>query len=109
MSGDVIMVNDISQGLPILESMDWTFAKSKTTYLTHGLHPYPAKYIPQIPHALINALSHSGDTVADIFCGSGTTLVESMLLGRHAIGIDANPLSSLHALYIASLVNEETK
>src|SRR5579875_781169 len=95
MSGDTTMVDTILQGLPTLELVDWTFSKAKTTYLTHGLHPYPAKYIPQIPHALINALSHSGDTVADIFCGSGTTLVESMLLGRHSIGIDANPLACL--------------
>lgn len=95
MPGDPTMVDTILPGLSTLESVDWTFSKAKTTYLTHGLHPYPAKYIPQIPHALINAFSHSGETVADIFCGSGTTLVESMLLGRHSIGIDANPLACL--------------
>jgi hypothetical protein len=89
------MVENIAPGLPTLESVDWTFARAKTTYLTHGLHPYPAKYIPQIPHTLISALSHPGETVADIFCGSGTTLVESMILGRHSIGIDANPLACL--------------
>jgi site-specific DNA-methyltransferase (cytosine-N4-specific) len=78
-----------------LASMDWTFADAKTNYLTHGLHPYPAKFIPQIPNALIQELSSVGDTVADIFCGSGTTLLEALLLKRHAIGIDANPLSAL--------------
>ena len=36
-----------------------------------------------------------GDTVADIFCGSGTTLLEALQLKRHAIGIDANPLAAL--------------
>ena len=73
----------------------WDFKTAKTTYLTHGLHPYPAKYIPQIPHSLIDELSSYGETVADIFCGSGTTLVEANLLGRNAIGIDANPLACL--------------
>ena len=33
--------------------------------------------------------------MADIFCGSGTTLVEALMLGRHAIGVDASPLACL--------------
>lgn len=81
--------------LNTLFEVDWDFKTAKTTYLTHGLHPYPAKYIPQIPHSLIEELSSYGETVADIFCGSGTTLVEANLLGRNAIGIDANPLACL--------------
>ncbi len=81
--------------LNTLFNVDWDFKTAKTTYLTHGLHPYPAKYIPQIPHSLIDELSSYGETVADIFCGSGTTLVEANLLGRNAIGIDANPLACL--------------
>ncbi len=78
-----------------LQSLDWDFAAAKTDYLTHGLHPYPAKFIPQIPNALIQELSSVGDVVCDIFCGSGTTLVEALLLKRHAVGIDANPLACL--------------
>lgn len=78
-----------------LDAIDWDFTDAKTTYLTHGLHPYPAKFIPQIPNALIQALSSVGETVADIFCGSGTTLVEALLLKRHAVGVDANPLACL--------------
>ena len=78
-----------------LEAIDWDFTTAKTGYLTHNLHPYPAKFIPQIPNALIQELSSVGDTVADIFCGSGTTLLEALLLKRHAVGIDANPLAIL--------------
>lgn len=78
-----------------LSTVDWDFAGAKTTYLTHGIHPYPAKFIPQIPNALIQELSGVGDTVGDIFCGSGTTLVEALTLKRHAVGIDANPLACL--------------
>lgn len=78
-----------------LSAVDWDFAGAKTTYLTHGIHPYPAKFIPQIPNALIQELSGVGDTVGDIFCGSGTTLVEALTLKRHAVGIDANPLACL--------------
>jgi site-specific DNA-methyltransferase (cytosine-N4-specific) len=78
-----------------LQAIDWNFASAKTSHLTHGLHPYPAKYIPQIPHTLIKELSSPGETVADIFCGSGTALVEALILGRNAVGVDANPLACL--------------
>jgi site-specific DNA-methyltransferase (cytosine-N4-specific) len=78
-----------------LARIDWDFAGAKTSYLTHGIHPYPAKFIPQIPNALIQELSSVGDTVGDIFCGSGTTLVEALTLKRNAVGVDANPLACL--------------
>lgn len=78
-----------------LQAIEWDFATAKTNYLTHNLHPYPAKFIPQIPTALIEELSSAGETVADIFCGSGTTLLEALQLKHHAIGIDANPLAVL--------------
>jgi hypothetical protein len=78
-----------------LHHVDFDFTNSKTGYLTHGLHPYPAKFIPQIPDTLIRELSNEGDTVADVFCGSGTTMVEALIRNRNAIGFDANPLACL--------------
>ena len=84
-----------SLAVSALRRIDWDFPDASTGYLTHGLHPYPAKFIPQIPNALIQELSSVGDTILDPFCGSGTTLVEALLLKRHAIGIDANPIACL--------------
>ena len=78
-----------------LNAIGWDFPTAKTGYLTHGLHPYPAKFIPQIPNALIQELSSVGETIGDIFCGSGTTLLEALQLKRNAVGIDANPLAVL--------------
>jgi len=78
-----------------LKALDWDFVDAKTDYLTHALHPYPAKFIPQITNALIQELSSIGDTVLDPFCGSGTALVEALTLKRHAIGLDANPIACL--------------
>ena len=89
-----------------LQGLDWDFADAQTGYLTHSLHPYPAKYIPQIPNALIQELSSVGDTVLDPFSGSGTTLVEALLLKRHAIGVDANPLACLIARAKTTRLNE---
>ena len=59
---------------------------------------YPAKFIPEIPRQLIE-LFHPGDTsgVLDPFCGSGTTLVETIDAGLDAWGIDLNPLACLIA------------
>lgn len=87
--------DDYSAELTRLGAVDWDFADAKTSYLTHGIHPYPAKFIPQIPNALIRELSCVGETIADIFCGSGTTLLEALQLKRNAVGIDANPLAAL--------------
>ncbi len=78
-----------------LVSLDWDFIGAKTGFLTHSIHPYPAKYIPQIPNALIQELSSVGETILDPFCGSGTSLVEALRLDRNAIGVDANPLACL--------------
>ena len=89
-----------------LNDIDWDFQDAKTNYLTHRIHPYPAKFIPQIPNALIQELSSVGDTVGDIFCGSGTTLVEALTLKRHAVGIDANPLACLIASTKTTAIDE---
>lgn len=66
-----------------------------TTYLTHAIHSYPAKFIPQIPYYVIKNLTEPGEYVLDPFCGSGTALVEASLLGRHSYGVDINPLGQL--------------
>lgn len=71
----------------------WDFAGEKTKSYTHGLHSYPAMFIPQVANRLLQKYSKEGDTICDIFCGSGTALIESKVLGRNAIGIDLNPLA----------------
>jgi DNA modification methylase len=65
------------------------------TNLTHGLYIYPAKFIPQIPQFCIRQFSEPNDTILDPFCGSGTSLVEALLLHRNAFGLDINPLAQL--------------
>jgi site-specific DNA-methyltransferase (cytosine-N4-specific) len=96
-----------SQEIQRLKGIDWDFRDAKTGYLTHSIHPYPAKYIPQIPNALIQELSTTGETVGDVFCGSGTSLVEALLLKRNAIGVDANPLAALISRVKTTSLNEE--
>lgn len=71
----------------------WDFERAKTKPYTHVFHTYPAMFIPQVARRLLLTYSKKGDTICDIFCGSGTALVESRLLGRNAYGIDLNPLA----------------
>src|SRR4030065_2866263 len=68
-------------GLDIFKWIDeWDFKSYQTKTYSHGFHTYPAMFIPQVARKLIQVFSHEGETVCDIFCGSGTTLVESSLL-----------------------------
>src|ERR1041384_1513850 len=66
----------IQETVARVQQSDCDFRNGKTSYFPHSVHPYPAKFIPQIPNALIQQFSSVGDTIGDIFCGSGTTLVE---------------------------------
>lgn len=75
----------------------WEYRDADTQALTHNLHRYSGKFIPQIAARAIATLTRPGDLVLDPYCGSGTTLVESALAGRKAIGIDLNPLAVLIA------------
>ncbi|WP_162242098.1 hypothetical protein [Methylobacterium sp. Leaf125] len=68
--------------------------RSTVTKWTHGLHKYPAKFIPQIPRwALAHCGPVHGKTVLDPFCGSGTTLIEAGLAGADTRGLDVSPVA----------------
>lgn len=76
---------------------------------THGFHKYPAKFIPQIPKWAITKYLNGDNNkyVLDPFCGSGTTLVESVLAGYNAIGIDIDPLSVLISKVKTTKIDEK--
>lgn len=81
--------------LEILGNIDWDFASASTNSTTNTIHPYPAKFIPQIPRHFIEQFSEHGNTIYEPFLGSGTTAVEANILGRNAIGNDVNELAVL--------------
>ena len=78
-----------------IASIDWEFSDADTQYLTHNIHRYSGKFIPQIAQKAIQLLTNPGDTILDSYMGSGTTLLEAQLSNRNAIGIDLNPLAVL--------------
>jgi DNA modification methylase len=69
--------------------------RNKTSEYTHGLHRFPAKFIPQIPRWALREFASAGSWVLDPFMGSGTTLVEGLLHEGTTIGVDIDPLARL--------------
>lgn len=74
---------------------EWTFKGANTATYTHKIHRYPAMFIPQLVRKIIDQYSVEGETILDIFNGSGSTTVECCVTNRNAIGIEINPLANL--------------
>ena len=51
---------------------------------------YHGNFAPQIPNQMIRRYTDEGDTILEMFMGSGTTLFECETLGRNYIGFDIN-------------------
>lgn len=81
-----------------LEAIDWSFTKRERAHPIEAIHPYPAKFIGEIPRALLHTLPcQKGTLVFDPFAGSGTTLLEAQRLGLPSVGVDLNPIACLIA------------
>ena len=78
-----------------VSTVDWEFSDFDTQYLTHNIHRYSGKFIPQIAKKVIELTTEPGDIILDSYMGSGTTLLEAQLSGRNAVGVDLNPLAVL--------------
>jgi hypothetical protein len=61
---------------------------------THNFYKYPARFSPKFVRAAIETFSAPGDLILDPFMGGGTTLVESLALGREAVGTDISSLAA---------------
>lgn len=83
------------EALSLLLEQDLGFKGKKTTYATHNIHAFAAKFPPQLPRLFIEGLTEPGEVVLDPMVGSGTTLIEALLLGRVGIGFDLDPLAIL--------------
>jgi DNA modification methylase len=75
-----------------LLNLDLDFHEETSTYSSHALHAFAAKFPPQLPGIFIDRLTKPGDTVLDPMNGSGTTTLEAYLHNRRAIGCDIDPL-----------------
>lgn len=75
---------------------------------THGFFKYPCKFIPHVPRwAIRRYLGEKKGWVLDPFSGSGTTLVESVLLKKGSLGIDCDPFGRLLSKVKSTPLNED--
>ena len=88
-------LSDIQRRLSDLLKSDLTFKGEKTSYASHNIHAFAAKFPPQLPQTFINELTEPGERVLDPMAGSGTTLIEAVFARRFGIGVDLDPLASL--------------
>src|SRR5690348_8877752 len=59
----LVATSEAAAGLDAFASVDWSFGDSLQRDLTHALHPWPAKFIPDIPGTVIRLLSKPGETI----------------------------------------------
>ena len=78
-----------------VDKTNWEAEDQETRYLSHSIHRYSGKFIPFIARSVIELVSQEGETILDPYMGSGTTVLEALLLKRIALGVDMNPLGVL--------------
>jgi SAM-dependent methyltransferase len=81
------------------------FSAAGHLYATHGLHAFAARCPPPLARWAIETFTDASDIVLDVMCGSGTTLVEAALTGRHGWGVDIDPLARMVALAKATPID----
>ncbi len=78
---------------PVIENQKLSFKGERLRRGRHRIHSYPAMLHPLLVDCLIDRYTKENDVIFDPFCGSGVTLLQAALKGRHSIGFDINPLA----------------
>lgn len=87
------------------ETLDIRESSIEQNYATHGFFRFYGKLPPLVVRSILKG--SEGEPLVDIMCGSGTTLVESMLANRSSIGIDVNPFCVLVSKVKTTLLNPD--
>lgn len=84
-NGNIVLSKE-KKGVPMSDVWEIPFLNPKAKERTG----YPTQKPIELLERIVRLSTEEGDMVLDPFCGSGTTLVASRLLGREYIGIDKN-------------------
>lgn len=86
----------ISYGGETMKQAYWDFGGAEKECLIHRIHSYPAKFPSFITTKALKYAKKEGvkvKTVADVFCGCGTTAVEAKRKRIEFWGFDINPVA----------------
>lgn len=98
--GEAQVVGDAEVGAALAWALDVSAApggeheEGSERAHVHGFHAYPARLHPDTAARLVRVVTKRRHaTILDPFAGSGTVLVEAMIAGARATGVDLNPLA----------------
>lgn len=81
--------------------------RSRVSGLTHNFYRYPARFSPMFAATAIECFSEVGDLVLDPYMGGGTTIVETLAMGRRTVGNDLNSLATFVAKVKTTLLDSQ--
>ncbi len=99
---------NLDPDLEIPDSGNILIISKDQSYLTHGIHKFPAKFFPELPRYLIQKYSEVGQYVLDPMCGSGTVVLEAILNNRVGVGVDIDPIARLITKVKTTPIKSET-
>jgi DNA modification methylase len=88
-------VGGIPPEYDVMDGAEVLIVSRDQSYLTHGIHSFPAKFFPELPRYLILKFSKPREAVLDPMCGSGTVVLESVLNRRIGLGVDIDSMALL--------------
>jgi methylase of polypeptide subunit release factors len=90
-------LSEFNESIEVNDS--WNFPESREL-LMHKIHAYPAKFPAFLTPKIVSYLKDNHaqiNSIGDIFCGCGTSALESKLLGIDYLGYDINPVATMIA------------
>ncbi len=97
-SGPTYLTRHLKKALELQWAVGYPFLPAKEEQLTHGFYKYIAGMQALCARELLELVPHA-QSIMDMFCGSGTVLVEALRAGKRAIGCDVSPLALLVATH----------
>eukprot|EP00438_Fugacium_kawagutii_P031235 Skav211066 [mRNA] locus=scaffold314:215989:217863:- [translate_table: standard] len=97
-TGPSHITRHLKRALELQWAVGYPFLAAKEEQLTHGFYKYIAGMQALCARELLELVPYA-QNVMDMFCGSGTVLVEALRAGKRAIGSDVSPLALLVATH----------
>lgn len=91
------VANTLAGNMPVSKNLSKSIVRANTSSPhVHSFHKYKAKFFPRFVRSLIVSnldLEKGSHVICDPYVGSGTTLIESGLMGFDSFGFDIDTLS----------------